>query len=388
MIGNLTIDKSSSNLSYFLKSIKIIADNGGSIYRPDFVSLMADFMGTYAAKDGKENRTPYNKLKLVQYFGFAIISVHEGASLLSLTPRGTILSTFIAEDNSEEDPELKYYIEEHNIPIVRQLFIDSILYDSFGQRNCGAERSETDIEPVKVIVRLLYEKGLSTSNEIFYAIYSLNGGKEGSIKDCIEWDQILRNIDKNREDGKDYEKIFESWGLTNFVRDPKILNILSNSCVDVIRNYNGEYNLSPEIDDQYFDVLKRINIYHTPLCELIISENNVIEVREWVLNTIVNKFVGDSSLMLFNLNNDVNLISELENFVLKAISTPKKNYHLVLESDTEDNIWDKFDIYKPLLVRIEDLYNDKNGWSLNKVSGKIINTFPSNLNIVVLIGKY
>ena len=229
---------------------------------------------------------------------------------------------------------------------------------------------------------------MSTSNEIFYAIYSLNGGKEGSIKDCIEWDQILRNIDKNREDGKDYEKIFESWGLTNFVRDPKILNILSNSCVDVIRNYNGEYNLSPEIDDQYFDVIKRINIYHTPLCELIISENNVIEVREWVLNTIVNKFVGDSSLMLFNLNNDVNLISELENFVLKAISTPKKNYHLVLESDSEDNIWDKFDIYKPLLVRIEDLHNDKNGWSLNKVSGKIINTFPSNLNIVVLIGKY
>ena len=60
MVGNLTVDKASLNLSYFLKSVKIISDNNGRILRPDFVDEMAEFMGTYATKDGKENRTPYN----------------------------------------------------------------------------------------------------------------------------------------------------------------------------------------------------------------------------------------------------------------------------------------------------------------------------------------
>lgn len=48
MVGNLTVDKASLNLSYFLKSVKIISDNNGRILRPYFVDEMAEFMGTYA----------------------------------------------------------------------------------------------------------------------------------------------------------------------------------------------------------------------------------------------------------------------------------------------------------------------------------------------------
>lgn len=37
MIGKLTIDKSSMNISYFLYTIKIIASNEGKISRKNFV---------------------------------------------------------------------------------------------------------------------------------------------------------------------------------------------------------------------------------------------------------------------------------------------------------------------------------------------------------------
>lgn len=70
MIGNLTIDKASMNISYFLNTIRIISLNGGRISRRDFVNQMAEFIGVSAQKNGKENRTPYNKSKLPRYFGF------------------------------------------------------------------------------------------------------------------------------------------------------------------------------------------------------------------------------------------------------------------------------------------------------------------------------
>lgn len=45
MIGRLTIDKASMNLSYFLYTIKIIDENNGRISREDFGKKMAKFVG-------------------------------------------------------------------------------------------------------------------------------------------------------------------------------------------------------------------------------------------------------------------------------------------------------------------------------------------------------
>ena len=56
MIGNLTIDKASMNISYFLNTIRLISINGGKISRADFVQQMADFIGVPAKKNGKENK--------------------------------------------------------------------------------------------------------------------------------------------------------------------------------------------------------------------------------------------------------------------------------------------------------------------------------------------
>ena len=67
MIGNLTIDKASMNISYFLYTIRIISLNGGRISRRDFINQMADFIGVSAQKNGKKTKTPYNKSKMPRY---------------------------------------------------------------------------------------------------------------------------------------------------------------------------------------------------------------------------------------------------------------------------------------------------------------------------------
>lgn len=78
MIGKLTIDKASMNLSYFLYTIKIISDNNGRISRKEFGKQMGTFIGIPSVKGGKENRTPYNKSKLPRYFGFVDIEHGDG----------------------------------------------------------------------------------------------------------------------------------------------------------------------------------------------------------------------------------------------------------------------------------------------------------------------
>ena len=64
MIGKLTLEKASMNMSYFLASMRILADAGLKMAREDFIASMSLFMGCSATlADGKENRVPYNKTK-------------------------------------------------------------------------------------------------------------------------------------------------------------------------------------------------------------------------------------------------------------------------------------------------------------------------------------
>ena len=53
MIGKLTIDKSSMNISYFLYTIKIIDKNNGKISRADFVKEMSEFVGVPSTQNNK-----------------------------------------------------------------------------------------------------------------------------------------------------------------------------------------------------------------------------------------------------------------------------------------------------------------------------------------------
>lgn len=113
MIGRLTIDKASMNLSYFLYTLKIINDNNGRISRMEFGKQMGDFIGMPSVKGGKENRTPYNKSKLPRYFGFVDIEHgHSNENILVLTHRGKILVNYIEDRGEEKEAGKRYGIKK------------------------------------------------------------------------------------------------------------------------------------------------------------------------------------------------------------------------------------------------------------------------------------
>lgn len=387
MVGNLTVDKASLNLSYFLKSVKIISDNNGRILRPDFVDEMAEFMGTYATKDGKENRTPYNKLKQVQYFGFSNIDKNDEGTWLCLTRRGEILATLISENVQEKDPEKKYYLEPESITLVRKLFIYDLLYNSYGRNNCGAEQSMSDTEPPKVIVKLLATIGECSCDEICYAIYALNGGKDGNVREIRTWDTIISTIASKRERGEDYAPIFEKWGIKNIVQDFKIVNLLANPNIDVVRENNGLYSLSPEVESQYVEVFKQIPTYYRPLMQIFNNTaNEPEEVLEWILDYVINKKENSSDLLVCDIRQNENeLQNNITNIVRKAIALSKNNIYILIVSNSKEQLLSSFGSYETLLERKDDVTSINNGESVNMVTGMPIQKFPANLHIVSII---
>ena len=58
MIGKLTFDKSSMNMSCFLKSLLILKGNGGCVSRQTFTEEMADFMD-----DVRMGRREFHEIK-------------------------------------------------------------------------------------------------------------------------------------------------------------------------------------------------------------------------------------------------------------------------------------------------------------------------------------
>ena len=229
MIGNLTIDKASMNISYFLNTIRIISLNGGRISRRDFVNQMAEFIGVSAQKNGKENRTPYNKSKLPRYFGFVDIDTdNDGINYLVLTNRGRKLSEYIGEKEDAE-PDKKYYIVSTHREDFIDLIFESVIFDSFGKNNSGAEQSNTDVEPPKVIFKTLLELGKATAEEISYVMFGLNNGK------FTAFEAAIAEIQHNRENLKyDYSEIMEEWKVTNIISDFKLINIFTDDNIKLL----------------------------------------------------------------------------------------------------------------------------------------------------------
>lgn len=186
MIGKLTIDKSSMNLSYFLYTIIIIYEKGGKISRHDFVNEMAKFVGVSAFQNNKENRTAYNKSKLPRYFGFVDIILDEKElNYLVLTHRGRILVDYISDAGDGVAPSERFYISLKHKKDFIDLIFDSVIFDSFGKNNSGAEQSNTDVEPPKVVFKTIQELGNATAEEICYVMFGLNRGEFDSFEEAI-----------------------------------------------------------------------------------------------------------------------------------------------------------------------------------------------------------
>jgi hypothetical protein len=373
MIGNLTIDKASMNISYFLNTIRIISLNGGRISRRDFVNQMAEFIGVSAQKNGKENRTPYNKSKLPRYFGFVDIDTdNDGINYLVLTNRGRKLSEYIGEKEDAE-PDKKYYIVSTHREDFIDLIFESVIFDSFGKNNSGAEQSNTDVEPPKVIFKTLLELGKATAEEISYVMFGLNNGK------FTAFEAAIAEIQHNRENLKyDYSEIMEEWKVTNIISDFKLINIFTDDNIKLLTSERDDdigklfYYLSPTLSDRHLAQIASVNAIYQPLRLFVYTDGNDSTIQQWVEdavlgrvsdNSFVYRFRSGSETFIGSVQDGTFVPGVFEEALLKAFQNEKRNVFLVIEHTTEKQVNELLGKYRQLLNRINDLSSDKHGWS-------------------------
>lgn len=374
MIGNLTIDKASMNLSYFLYTIYLIDKYGGRISRHDFVKEMADFTGVPATKNGKENRTPYNKSKLPRYFGFVDTEADsEEGNFLVLTKRGKILSQYIMAKPDVEEPALKYCINPDNKNDFVDLIFDSVIFDSFGKNNCGAEQSNTDVEPPKIVFKTLSVLGRATAEEICYIMYGMNRGVFKSF------DEAIIKVESNRANFQyDYSDIMEEWGISNIVSDCKIINIFTDENISLLyseRDAEHEktfYYLSKSLSEYHKKQIETLDTIYQPLKIFAYTDGNDATVNEWLNDTVLSRVSNDNFIFRYNVMepdkpfcSDKDTYSDriFEKALLKAFQFEKKNIYLILEHMEERQISSIFGQYTSLLKRVNDLSSENHGWS-------------------------
>lgn len=385
MIGNLTIDKASLNLSYFLFSIKLIHDSGDRISRQDFVNGMASFVGVDSTKDGgKENRTPYNKSKLARYFGFIDVETTiDGTTFLRLTNRGKKVVPLI-EDDSGEEASKRFKIKSSE----RQLFIDlifeSVVFNSFGKNNCGAEQSNTDVEPPKILFKMLRDLSKTTSEEFCYVIFGLNRNVFSTYEEAVE------RVRTNRVSNYDYSAVLTSWGVANIASDCKLLNIFTDESIKLIecrRDISNRkvYYLSNALDGMHLKQIENLKAINCPLRMFVYSDCDQQTFEKWIDESILGSvsdlgFVfkddGDGLADFLGRNEEGTFVAGLfEKALLKAYQSPKKNVYLIAKAESEEAFYDKFGDYKALLTYVFDLPSTSNGWSKNEVANSELYDF-------------
>ena len=394
MIGKLTIDKSSMNLSYFLYTIKIIVVNGGKISRRDFVKEMAEFVGVPAVQNNKENRTAYNKSKLPRYFGFVDIVVDtEGINYLVLTHRGKILADYIYDTGENKGPSERFVIApNHRIDFINLIF-DSVIFDSFGKNNSGAEQSNTDVEPPKVVFKTILELDKATAEEICYVMFGLNRGE------FTTFDEAISKVKTNRSNAiYDYTTITDKWGITNIVHDCKIINIFTDSSISLLVSERDSksgkvyYQLSRALSEEHKEQLRTISAVYEPLKLFAYTNGNEITVENWVDDAVLGRVSDSFQIVRYKFGTDTELFcaekgssqfvpGAFERAVLAAYDNEKKNIYLVVNNITEPLFWGAVARYTSLLKRIDDVKNEWHGWSASPLNDALFNkwlTIKSN----------
>ena len=411
MIGKLTIDKSSMNMSYFLYTVLIISKHNGLVSRKTFVEEMAAFVGVPAVKDGKENRTAYNKSKMVRYFGFADVVVkNTNDQYLVLTNRGKLLIDYIKDNGEKIDSENRYSILSECRGDFVDLIFESVIFDSFGKNNSGAEQSNTDVEPPKVVFKTLLELGKATADEICHVLYGLNRGVYQSFDEAIE------AVKQNR--ARDYTKLNEEWGITNIAGDCKIIDIFTDSNIQLIAEERDEetgkryYRLSATLGEAHRKQIQQISAVYQPVRMFTYSNANTDELAQWVDSAVLGRVSDKGQVVRFNwasisttkfcsLAGDSFEPCVFERAVLAAYNNERKNIYLVLSNVNETDFFSTISRYSSLLKYVDAFVSSKHGWSENELEDPSFHQFlirnssnarrvlgrnkvqlPSNLHIV------
>lgn len=288
MIGSLTIEKASYNISYMFASLKILSDAGGELSRTDFIGRMASFMGVSPVlPDGKENRTPYNKTKFDRYFGFIDIKPDGG---LLLTPRGQQVVQFVIENRGAE-PDNLYALNPLFREKAQELFLDSCCFDSFGSYNCGAEASNSDIEPPRVILKSLQALGEMTELELGYVLWGLDAGEFDS------YDLALQKVLSNRGDPScDYQAVITSWGKFNFLTDFKIVDLFKDENIGLIEKTGQGYRISETLSEEFKHRIMRMKPISAPIQTFVDSCYSQADTMRWIRNAVLGRFADQSAI--------------------------------------------------------------------------------------------
>ena len=374
MKGKLTVEKAAANISLFLKTIKIISESdNGIISRKDFVSEMGDFIGIDAInKDGKEQRTPYNKSKFARYFGFVSSVVdEENVQYMVLTRRGQQLLPLISEkDDVKPGEEIdKYYIKDEDKRAFARLLLDSIFFDSFGRNNCGAETSNTDIEPPKIVLMVIHELSAAAKEEICFVIYGMNQSNAeeygcSTFKDAI--DQVRQMRKATGYDPKSaFKNLFERWDVSNIVNDFKIITLLSDDNIRIIsKDSSGYYSINASfIGDDYYEFIPKLSAYYQPIVTIVESESNAVG-SNWIEESMLGG-VPTRHIMKYDASSsEISFEKYVKQSIVAAYSAPKTNIYMYITRIKEGDIERLFGSYYDLLERVDDIDDEKNGFSI------------------------
>lgn len=378
MRGKLTVEKAASNMSVFFKAIDIAANApNGLISRKDFGEIMGDFIDVQSIKiDGTENRTPYNKSKFPRYFGFLDLLLINNHQHLKITQRGKRLQSCISDNGTDYEYEQRYFIENESIEIVSELFWESILFDSFGRNNSGAEESCTDVDPVKVIIEALLKLNSCTREELCFIIFGLNEVDNKNSYKFNSIEEAISAIEKNREhNSHNYDKYFEKWGKSNIVNDFKILNILSDQNVRILVNDDNIFRIDKRYASSYFENVnsKYFTPYYCVTNELISFEGNEKSNFTWIRDIRLggvldeNIFIYDGKDTDKPLINHDSKIGQFEAALIKSFEEPKTNIYLLLKNNNEISLEESLNEVIKLLERVNDFKHINNGFSIDRL---------------------
>ena len=399
MIGRLTFDKSSQDVSLLLYSVYLINEFGRdgvirrNFDRNSFVERMADFahLSAYNA-EGREERTVFNKSLYAQYYGFIDrVDDAEGKECLRITNRGKRLLPFIELETTNNG--YVCVIKEENRRFVQDLIWESVMFDPHGKHNVGAQTSNTDVDPLGVIFQTIMTLGYASNDEIFYVLFALNRGDAGHVNIKKSFTELIDDIRRNRETNElDYENLFDLWGVTNKVNDAKLINIFTDPSLSLLVKRTGDddidYNYIDDSCQRFFSNYNLVNHVSLPK-QYILYSNSLTTCTTWIKDSLLGRYGDTGSLLsIFETGaspDDIN--TGIRKIVTRAQANPDKDYYFSVVAESEASLKGIVPQFIQSFARIDDLPSRQHGYSLAALDPNRGNQllFTPNTHIIPII---
>ncbi len=344
-MGRLTIDKANSNFSCFVYSLIALKAHGGKMNRSDFVSDVASFCQIPAEKaDGSENRTAYNKANFTRYYGLIDIAYESGGEVELLTRRGEEFLQCVEENPNYSTHKDRYRLSENRKRAAIGLIVDSLLFDSFGSFNLGAKKSESPIEPPKVLFRLLSDLGSISDDELCFVLFGMNDGT------LSNYARAISIVKRNRASHHSYYDDLVAKGLENIAGDLKLAELFSDPNFGVLEKTTesdsgrsvSSYSLSKDFPKELRILFHSLVPTYQPLRRVVHTNGTSDQQTSWIRGVMLGSVANEERLFYCDKQNAT---VELDAAVECARRNPKDRVFAVLKSDSEQSFQSELKAY-------------------------------------------